>query len=79
MGEDYKLELPKYVDLSVNYSQAVCVALQGHEWMGGYLERIKNSYGFKYGDIQVCDLGRFLRRIKYEKPVQRFGFRRKFI
>lgn len=74
-----KLELPRFEELNVNYSQAVCMALQGHDGMAGYLEWIKNSFGFKHGDTQAYDLGAFLRRIKYEKPTRKFGFRRKFI
>lgn len=73
-----RLELPKYQELNVNYEQCVCMALSGHTRMAGYLEWIKSTFGHKKGDTQAYDLGAFLRRIRYEKPNRKFGFRRKF-
>ena len=58
--------------------RCVCMALSGHTRMAGYLEWIKSTFGHKKGDTQACDLGAFLRRIRYEKPNRKFGFRRKF-
>eukprot|EP00434_Breviolum_minutum_P023086 symbB.v1.2.020371.t1/scaffold1707.1/size105203/2 len=73
-----RLELPKYQELNVNYEQCVCMGFSGHTRMAGYLEWIKSTFGHKKGDTQAYDLGAFLRRIRYEKPSRKFGFRRKF-
>ena len=57
-----KLDLPKFESLGINYSQAVYKALQGQDALGQYLEWIKNSYGFKYGETQAYDLGKYIKQ-----------------
>lgn len=57
-----KLDLPKFEGLGINYSQAVYMVLQGQDALGQYLEWIKNSYGFKYGETQAYDLGKYIKQ-----------------
>lgn len=57
-----KLDLPKFESLGINYSQAVYMALQGQDALGQYLEWIKNSSGFKYGETQAYDLGKYIKQ-----------------
>ena len=53
---------PKFEGLGINYSQAVYMVLQGQDALGQYLEWIKTSYGFKYGETQAYDLGKYIKQ-----------------